>query len=135
MPLATTTPKRIHQIARWLSSQPSFETPYPTSVRVVGRRELKIDPADASDSTETHLCGDCARTDDKIYIRLGSWLHRGEAIETLLHEWAHAATMREGRIEDLRLEMGAHDDEWAIVYGRIYRAFNDQEGWLVSRSY
>jgi len=84
---------------------------------------------------DTHYCGDCTTIGKKTIIRVGNWLSWGEQIDTLLHEWAHAATIRHYDIETQRIRHGGHDDEWALMYGRIYRAFNDQLGWLRSRDF
>jgi len=38
-----------------------------------------------------------------------------EALDALLHEWAHCLTWHGNDVDN-------HGDEWALAYGRIYRA-------------
>ena len=60
--------------------------------------------------------GDCQFKDDHFLIRINRNLPEHEAIETLLHEWAHVIAWD-------RCTSDEHCDEWGKAYSRIYRAF------------
>lgn len=62
-----------------------------------------------------NLDGDCRFRNDKFHIRINRELPEHEAIETLLHEFAHTHAW------DCSYEM--HSDEWGKAYSRIYRIF------------
>lgn len=66
-----------------------------------------------------HLDGDCGFSNDKFLIRINKNLPDHEAIETLLHEWAHAVAWD-------RCPVDEHCDEWGKAYSRVYRAFLKQ---------
>ncbi len=124
---------RILQIARWLAAE--FPGPYPVTVKCVN----KIGALPGSDYKErqTGDFGETYRYGRRITIRISCRpsFHRATLIDTLLHEWAHAASMRHASLEEKRLRVGGHDDEWALLYGRIYRRFIDEGGAAESRSY
>jgi hypothetical protein len=62
------------------------------------------------------LDGDCSFRKEQYHIRVNRTLPEHEAIETLLHEWAHAVAWDRCHDDD-------HCDEWGKAYSRIYRAF------------
>lgn len=107
------TPRgRLRQVERWLAA--NFPTALP--VRVVAR--------DLSDGK----LGLTSRQRDSFVI----CIHRsilGAGLldcEVLLHEHAHAGSWRphlEGDVFEIH-----HDDEWAIAYGKRYRAYFDEGG-------
>ena len=114
---------RILQISRWLAAE--FPTPHPVTVRC----PKKIAAIKGSGPIETKI-GDYGITTVRgrkiiISIAVRPSISRGSIIDALLHEWAHAATIRHADIEVNRC---AHDDEWALMYGRIYRRFIDEDG-------
>lgn len=63
-----------------------------------------------------HLDGDCQFRREKFLIRINRNLPEHEAIETLLHEWAHTLAWD-------RCSTDEHCDEWGKSYSRVYRAF------------
>lgn len=77
-------------------------TLYPVSVR-----RLRM-----SDSFD----GNCQFKGDSFLIRINRTLPEHEAIETLLHEWAHVIAWD-------RCPDDEHCDEWGKAYSRIYRTF------------
>jgi len=117
---------RLLQIARWLAAE--FPTPFPVVVRCP--KKIAADPGDKPSIRLTGYYGYTVRIGQKIHIRIAVrpginlWIQ----IDTLLHEWAHATTTRQSKIEDARLAHGAHDDEWALAFGRIYRRYYDDDG-------
>ena len=60
--------------------------------------------------------GDCAQYDDHYLIRICRNLEEEQAIEILLHEWAHALSWDKCSVED-------HSNEWGKAYSRCYRIF------------
>jgi len=106
---------RLRQIEKWLRQE--FPTPFPTWVRVVKPyKDLGH--------------GESYRLGNKLFIVLSRSLTWHYAIDTLLHEWAHAVCSTFDHVE---ADKPPHDDQWALTYGKIYRAFFDNGGWIDSR--
>lgn len=91
--------KTYAQIVRLLKKK--CPTNYPISVRRVPLSD-KLD-------------GDCQFKKKKFFIRINQNLEEHEAIETFLHEYAHAHAWDETKDD--------HSDEWGKAYSRIYRMF------------
>lgn len=123
MPIERGNQNRINQVSDWLRD--NFPTPYPVTVRtprvIAPKRNL----------------GETYREGRRIIIRicLRKGIPRYVMIETLLHEWAHACSMKHDCLEGPRLSHGAHDDEWALSYGKVYRKFMDDGGQTISGNY
>lgn len=66
-------------------------------------------------SLPKHLDGDCQRKNDRYLIRIEKNLPEHEAIDTLLHEFAHAHAWHDFK--------ECHSREWGIAYAAIYRRF------------
>ena len=62
----------------------------------------------------------------RFLVRIDSRLTWIEGLDTLLHEWAHVLSWH---------NEPHHSDEWALAYGRIYRAWHEDNGWKESREY
>ena len=126
MARARSSKKRLEQIGRWLCA--TFDTPYPVTIRVV--KKIGADREESAHIRRVGYYGDTERIGRKIIVRIavrpGIRLH--DAIDSLLHEFAHAVSMRHDKIEDKRLDHGAHDDDWALTWGKIYRRFYDEKG-------
>ena len=122
-----TTKQYVEEIFDWLVQ--TFPTPYPVELRwqkVISYGSLgKKVPKRVR---EKGIFGECWRDGKKIVIVLSKRRCRFSTVaeETLLHEFAHAVATRPYRQEKYR-EID-HDDEWALAYGRIYRAFLQKEG-------
>lgn len=125
MPMARTRRGRLRQIANWLRDE--FPTPYPVDLKFTKVRD-RVDAEGESCTGETYRRG------RRVVIELDSRLRWMPAIEVLLHEWAHAMVYRHHHVERLR-DDAPHDEEWAIAYGKVYRAFHDRDGWRDSRKY
>lgn len=80
---------------------------YPASLRVSVLR-CKV-PKDR--------CGDCIRKTGYFRIRVSSECTSQEALDTLIHEWAHAIAWDEW------IETGTHGKQWAEAYARAYQAY------------
>lgn len=62
-----------------------------------------------------YLDGDCQRKSDRYLIRIERTLPEHEAIDVILHEWAHTLAWN-GFKDD-------HSREWGIAYASVYRRF------------
>lgn len=69
--------------------------------------------------------GDCCLFKKKFFIRIGKQLSEECAIDTLLHEWAHARAW-----SHLHDSLGAeefyqvaHDATWGVAYSEVYRVY------------
>jgi hypothetical protein len=56
--------------------------------------------------------GSCRKKEDHFLIKIDNTLSEHEAVETLIHEWAHAL------VWDITQE---HTNEWGKAYSRVYR--------------
>lgn len=65
--------------------------------------------------TASDLDGDCNHRDTYFYIRINRTLAEHEAIDTLLHEWAHAIAWPSSG--------DAHSSDWGRAYSKVYRLF------------
>jgi len=61
------------------------------------------------------LDGDCRRSSERYLIRIDRHLPEHEAIDVLLHEWAHTMAWYDNK--------DAHSREWGIAYATVYRIF------------
>jgi len=62
------------------------------------------------------LDGDCYFNETNFEIRINNQLPEHEAIETLIHEYAHVLSWKQCVNE-------YHGDQWGKFYSRIYRKF------------
>ena len=114
MPMAPTRRGRIQQVANWLRDE--FPTPYPVTVRVRDLNGGKWKGGGGWTEGTTDLVG------RRIVVCVDSSLRWVQAIDCLLHEWAHAATLRHSTVE---CDRASHDAEWGIRYAAIYTAFHN----------
>lgn len=105
-------------LEEWLMRH--FPTPYPVNVKYLPNMKYE----------GQKVLGLCWRRGKKIHIRVRRAGRKGDVVETLLHEWAHAHTMRHDRLENVRARLDRfHDDEFFLAYGRMYRRLYDGDGW------
>jgi hypothetical protein len=97
-----------------------FPTPYPVKVQYTKKKII-------------YEGEECAG----VFWQAGKKLHfivrtvgtRREVIDTLLHEWAHAHTLRHANLERIRGRLeDYHDDEFWLAYGRMSRLLYDKGG-------
>jgi hypothetical protein len=71
------------------------------------------------------LDGDCTLYEKKFYIRINRDMNEGSAIDTLLHEWAHARAWNHlhDAIDDQEFEQRSHDASWGVAYSEVYRTY------------
>ena len=76
--------------------------------------------------------GCCHRTDERFVIRLADRLSQPEAVEVLLHEWAHALSWNHSldklaEAPDLdrdAFEDASHDGAWGLAYAKTWRLYS-----------
>jgi Zn-dependent peptidase ImmA (M78 family) len=79
------------------------------------------------------LLGQCIRRPKRFVVRLNSRMSEEMAIETLLHEWAHALAWNYSldrlaenpEIEPAEFDRASHDEAWGCAYSRVWRAYLD----------
>lgn len=87
-------------------------TAYPVSVR---RTKLN------------NLDGDCSLGNKKFFIRINKDICEASAIETLLHEWAHAIAWNHlhDSMDWVEFEKRSHDASWGVAYSEVYRIYEE----------
>jgi hypothetical protein len=77
------------------------------------------------------LNGDCVRDRNRFVIRVSSELDQNGAIDTLVHEWAHALAwslecdrrMRDFSISAEEFQALSHGPAWGVAYSRAWQTF------------
>ena len=93
---------------------------------------------------ESGTLGACHRTDDRFVIRLAAHLDEQQAIDVLLHEWAHGLAWNHTmdrlvempHLEQAEFERLSHDGAWGLGYAQVWQTFageivprlNEREG-------
>lgn len=75
--------------------------------------------------------GRCARRKFRFVIMLNSALVEHEAVDTLLHEWAHALSWHlvldrlatDAVLDPEVFQKASHDELWGCAYSRVWRAY------------
>lgn len=78
--------------------------------------------------------GDCSIVGRNFRIRVSKELPLSQAIDVLLHEWAHALSWdacvgnvaNSRSISDSEFNWLAHGPEWGIAYSKVYRCFTHE---------
>ena len=72
-----------------------------------------------------NLDGDCSLYQKKFYIRINIELNEQLAIETLLHEWAHARAWNHlhDSLNCEEFKQKCHDASWGVAYSEVYRIY------------
>jgi len=122
-----TVRQRLRQVERWLRST------CPTTLPVLRVRVERIGDGWSD-------LGECYTVPGGLAIRVQSGQDMGPAIDHLLHEWAHAMSWPTRYAEEAhrrlrRREHPEHPDEFWLAYGRVYRAWHDEDGWRRSGGY
>lgn len=77
--------------------------------------------------------GHCTHRRHKFVIQLSHQLREHDAIEVLVHEWAHAlgwnyvldALGKRPNMTDDEFDRHSHDSAWGCAYSRAYRVFRE----------
>jgi hypothetical protein len=78
--------------------------------------------------------GDCCVVRGKFQIRVSRELNESEAVDVLLHEWAHALSWeacvgkaaKSRSISDYEFERLAHGPKWGLAFSRVYLCFTSE---------
>lgn len=72
-----------------------------------------------------NLDGDCSLIKKKFFIRINSDLPEISAIDTLLHEWAHARAWNHlhDSLDHQQFYERIHDASWGVAYSEVYRIY------------
>lgn len=116
MPLPRSTRDRVRQVLNWLRAE--YPTRYPV---VLTFRRL----------AEGEKGGECDLRRRRFHIAITPGLGWYESIELLFHEYAHALTWHYSAAPD----QPDHPDEWSLAFGRLYRRFHDENGYMDSRDF
>ena len=82
------------------------------------------------------VLGECIRRPERYVIRLNDTMPENIAVETLLHEWAHALAWnfsldqlaRALDVDREEFERASHDEAWGCAYSRVWRAYAGMAG-------
>lgn len=80
------------------------------------------------------LDGECVKYKKRFFIKINKDLPENLAIETLIHEWAHARAwnhLLDSMESDERFDDFSHDATWGVAYSEVYRVYQK----LVNESY
>lgn len=75
--------------------------------------------------------GRCARRKSRFVIALNVAMNEHDAVETLIHEWAHALSWnlvldrlsRQASIDPHDFQDASHDEAWGCAYARAWRVY------------
>lgn len=120
----STRRSEVEACAAWLREH--FATPYPVRIKWVPHLKQE-DPKISARERATGIFACTERKGRVFVISLSLRANRtiAQAVDSLLHEWAHCATWRHERVE--RKRQFDHDDTFALVYWRAYRGWIDEE--------
>jgi hypothetical protein len=79
------------------------------------------------------ILGECIRRRHRFVIRLNNRMDQAQAIETALHEWAHALAWNysldrlasEPGISPEVFDAASHDEAWGCAYSRVWRVYSE----------
>ena len=120
---APTMIARVDQVYRWLSDKYACEYP-------VRLRWYKKFPGPDLWDADTFLPD--SRSGFVIRMNRSTLYNRWIANNTLLHEWAHCLSWD---ILNVRPLAKHHDRRWGVAYAKLYSAFVDEGGSVVSQEY
>lgn len=71
------------------------------------------------------LDGDCGLGKKQFFIRINRNISESSAIDTLLHEWAHAIAWNHlhDSLDWPEFEKRCHDASWGVAYSEVYRVY------------
>lgn len=78
------------------------------------------------------ILGECIRRRHRFVIRLNNQMDQAQAIETTLHEWAHALAWNysldrlasEPGVTPEAFDRASHDEAWGCAYSRAWRVYS-----------
>ena len=77
------------------------------------------------------ILGQCVRRRHRFVFRLNDQMGEPQAVECLLHEWAHALAWNFSLdrlaklpgIDPAEFDRACHDEAWGCAYSRVWRAY------------
>jgi len=71
--------------------------------------------------------GDCTLYKKRFTIRINKSMNEGAAIDTLLHEWAHARAWNHlhDAVNEKEFAKRVHDASWGVAYSEVYRTYEE----------
>ena len=82
------------------------------------------------DVRRVKMCEDgyCSKVGNKFVIRINRELPEGSAIDTLMHEWAHARAWNHlhDSLNERDFIKAVHDAAWGVAYSEVYRIFEEK---------
>ena len=77
------------------------------------------------------ILGRCARRKTRFVIALNANMNEHDAVETLIHEWAHALSWNlvldqlstQAGIDPQDFQEASHDEAWGCAYSRVWRVY------------
>ena len=77
------------------------------------------------------ILGQCVRRRHRFVVSLNDGMDQPQAVECLLHEWAHALAWsysldklaRDPDVPREDFEAACHDEAWGCAYSRVWRAY------------
>ena len=75
--------------------------------------------------------GRCSRRKSRFVIALNAAMNEHDAVETLIHEWAHALSWnlvldrlsRQAAVDPEDFQNASHDEAWGCAYSRVWRVY------------
>ena len=75
--------------------------------------------------------GDCSLIDRRFQIRVSRELNESQAVDVLLHEWAHALSWdtrvdtaaKSRSVSEYEFDRLAHGPKWGLAYSKVYQCF------------
>jgi len=75
--------------------------------------------------------GDCGLDDYRFRIRVSRELNESQAVDVLLHEWAHALSWdtrvdtaaKSRSVSEYEFDRLAHGPKWGLAYSKVYQCF------------
>jgi len=82
------------------------------------------------------ILGQCVRRRHRFVVSLNDGMDQPQAIECLLHEWAHALAWnfsldrlsKMPGVDPAVFERACHDEAWGCAYSRVWRAYLEVGG-------
>jgi hypothetical protein len=80
-----------------------------------------------------NILGQCFRRQKRFVVLLNDQMGEPQAVETLLHEWAHGLAWnysldrlaKKPDLTDEEFQAASHDEAWGCAYSRVWRAYVD----------
>jgi hypothetical protein len=102
--------------------------PYKSYRRLVSLLKKKCPPAypvSVRREKMSNFDGDCTLHSKKFFIRINKSLNETGAMDTLIHEWAHARAWNHlhDKLSYEEFEERSHDASWGVAYSEVYKIY------------